>query len=615
MGAPAAARSVPAFAGVLCRSGGTRGDPGALRTGGPGCVRRADRAPGRAGGAGAGGRAGRRRAEPHTAPRADHRAGHHRHARARPPRRLGLPLHAWAADRPFADPVDDRAAARRGRHRHRRQEQPRAGVQPRGHRRCRPLPQHAQGPARRGLRLPRARPRPRRGRAGARHRARRLARLQPHRPRALAVRRRRRRQRGRGCARSGRCGAARGSRQRAAERDPCGAAAPCERYGDRRRAAHPFARSGRRAGRARGRARRRGEGLARCRHAAEHGRHRDARVTRPAQEGRRSRPPARRSRGPLVRVHRGRGIHPGPEPERPGVIMALGRLGAGGVLALLLYAPTALFAQRDSAEVVPGPRYGADRVQEFFLGANWRELWLTPIRAPVLDLGSFAGGLEPFRTGGNQSTTLHMYGADGRRYIFRSVDKFVQKALPPDLRGTPVGTLIQGQSCSLFRTAVVSVGPIQDAVGVLYPPARLYVMPDDPRLGEFREDFAGMLGVLFERPNEGPDETPGFAGSRRIVEMERMLERLIEDPEDRVDSREYLAARLIDFLINDTDRSEDQWRWARLERDGAYYRWRPIALDRDGMLMNSDGVLGAVARSFYPKLVAFGPRYPGRRSL
>ncbi len=295
--------------------------------------------------------------------------------------------------------------------------------------------------------------------------------------------------------------------------------------------------------------------------------------------------------------------------------MALGRLGAGGVLALLLYAPTALFAQRDSAEVVPGPRYGADRVQEFFLGANWRELWLTPIRAPVLDLGSFAGGLEPFRTGGNQSTTLHMYGADGRRYIFRSVDKFVQKALPPDLRGTPVGILIQDQTSSLFPTAEVSVGPIQDAVGVLYPPARLYVMPDDPRLGEFREDFAGMLGVLFERPNEGPDETPGFAGSRRIVEMERMLERLIEDPEDRVDSREYLAARLVDFLINDTDRSEDQWRWARLERDGAYYRWRPIALDRDGMLMNSDGVLGAVARSFYPKLVAFGPRYPGRRSL
>src|SRR5690606_21808724 len=371
---------------------------------------------------------------------------------------------------------------------------------------------------------------------------------------------------------------------------------------------------GRGAGRARGRARRRGEGLAGRRHAAEHGRHHDARAARALQEGWGSRPPARRSRGPLVRVHRGRGIHPGPEPERSGVIMVLGRLGAGGVLALLCV-PAALFAQSDSAQVVPGPRYEADRVQEFFLGANWRRLWLTPIRAPVLDLGTFAGGLEPFRTGGNQSTTLHMHGADGRRYIFRSVDKFVQKSLPPDLRGTPAGILIQDQTSSLFPTAEVAVGPLQDAVGVLYPPARLYVMPDDPRLGEFREDFAGMLGVLFERPNEGPGETPGFAGSRRIVEMERMLERLIEDPEDRVDSREYLAARLVDFLINDTDRSEDQWRWARLEREGAYYRWRPIPLDRDGTFMNSDGVLSAVARSFYPKLVLFGPRYPRRRSL
>lgn len=294
--------------------------------------------------------------------------------------------------------------------------------------------------------------------------------------------------------------------------------------------------------------------------------------------------------------------------------MALGRIGAGGVLALLCV-PAALFAQRDSAEVVPGPRYAADRVQEFFLGENWRHLWLTPIRAPVLDLGSFAGGLEPFRTGGNQSTTLHMRGADGRRYVFRSVDKFVQKSLPRDLRGTPAGILIQDQTSALFPTAEAAVGPIQDAVGLLYPPARVFVMPDDPRLGEFREEFAGMLGVLFERPDEGPDGTPGFAGSRRVVGMERMLERLVEEPADRVDSREYLAARLVDFLINDTDRSEDQWRWARPEREGAYYRWRPIPLDRDGAFMNSNGVLGGIARRIYPKLVAFGPDYPDRRSL
>ncbi|HEX7088907.1 MAG TPA: BamA/TamA family outer membrane protein [Longimicrobiales bacterium] len=292
-------------------------------------------------------------------------------------------------------------------------------------------------------------------------------------------------------------------------------------------------------------------------------------------------------------------------------------LGTGCVKAVLALAciPATLLAQTDSAQVVPGPRYEADRVQEYFLGENWRHLWLTPISAPVLDLGRFAGGLRPFRTGGNQSTTLHMYGADGRRYIFRSVDKFVQKALPPDVRGTPAGILIQDQTSALFPTAELSAGPIQDAVGILYPPVQLYVMPDDPRLGEFRETFAGMPGLIFERPNEGENETPGFAGSRRIVEMERMLERLRGNPEDRVDSREYLAARLVDFLIGDTDRSEDQWRWARFGPEGAY-TWRPIALDRDYTFVNADGALIAVAvRPLYPKLVEFGPRYPGLRSL
>ncbi|HEY8468992.1 MAG TPA: BamA/TamA family outer membrane protein [Longimicrobiales bacterium] len=294
--------------------------------------------------------------------------------------------------------------------------------------------------------------------------------------------------------------------------------------------------------------------------------------------------------------------------------MALGRERVWIVLALACN-PAMLLAQTDSAQVVPGPRYEADRVQEYFLGENWRHLWLTPVSAPVLDLGRFAGGLRPFRTGGNQSTTLHMYGADGRRYIFRSVDKFVQKALPPDVRGTPMGILIQDQSSAMFPAAELAAGPIQNAVGILYPPVRLYVMPDDPRLGEFRGTFAGMLGVIFERPDEGENETPGFAGSRRIVEMERMLERLRENPEDRVHSREYLAARLIDFLIGDTDRSEDQWRWARFGSEGAY-TWRPIALDRDYTFINADGALIAVAvRSFYPKLVEFEPRYPSLGSL
>ena len=38
--------------------------------------------------------------------------------------------------------------------------------------------------------------------------------------------------------------------------------------------------------------------------------------------------------------------------------------------------------------------------------------------------------------------------------------------------------------------------PLLEAVGLKSAPPRLYVMPDDPALGEFRQEFAGMLGTL-----------------------------------------------------------------------------------------------------------------------
>ncbi len=74
--------------------------------------------------------------------------------------------------------------------------------------------------------------------------------------------------------------------------------------------------------------------------------------------------------------------------------------------------------------VVPSRRYRAGGLKSFLLGDQYRDLWSTPIRVDVLDLKTFAGGLTVDRAGGaGQSLTLHMRGADGRSYVFRTVDK------------------------------------------------------------------------------------------------------------------------------------------------------------------------------------------------
>lgn len=262
----------------------------------------------------------------------------------------------------------------------------------------------------------------------------------------------------------------------------------------------------------------------------------------------------------------------------------------------------------DSVTIAAGGRYGAEGLKAKWLGESYRELWTTPIRVPVLDLDEHAGGLEIVgRSGGLQTKGLRLRGADGREYVFRSVDKTPHLTREPALRGTVIADLIQDQTSSLQPAAALVIPPILDAVGILHVNPKLVVMPDSPELGEFREEFGGVFGMVEERPNEPEDGGPGFRGFKRVIGTDRLLERLEEDPEDRVDARAYLTARLVDMYVGDWDRHFDQWRWAQDDRNGVRY-WVPIPRDRDYAFVDYDGFGMAVAREFVPNAVNFGPR-------
>ena len=274
--------------------------------------------------------------------------------------------------------------------------------------------------------------------------------------------------------------------------------------------------------------------------------------------------------------------------------------GAGG----------ALYAQvpGDTLTVAAGARYDAHGFIRFMNGANWRDLWVQPVRVPVLDVRTFAGGLTPLRAGGgNQSITLHFTDAQGMRWIFRSIDKFPERNLGAELTDTPASDIVQDHISALNPGSHFVMPALLEAAGVLHVRPRLFIMPDDPALGEHRRDFAGMLGELEERPDEGPDGTPGFAGSLSVKNTENFLDDLEDSPEHQLDEAEFLRARLVDMLVGDPDRGTDQWRFARFG-DGPY-TWRPIPADRDWALVRADGALVRLARRFYPKPVRFGDRY------
>ena len=291
-------------------------------------------------------------------------------------------------------------------------------------------------------------------------------------------------------------------------------------------------------------------------------------------------------------------------------------LGGAGLTWSRVAAQTGAPPAAQAAETVTaGVRYGAGWLHRLLLGAHYRDLWTTPVRVAVLDLGRFAGGLTPLRRGGGRETkSLRLQGANGRVYAFRSVDKDPTAALPPDLRQTFITGVVQDQISSSHPAGALVVAPLLDAAGVLNAAPHLFVMPDDPRLGAFRPEFGGMLGQLEERPPKDPEDEPEFGGATRVVTTAKLWEYLDRGPENRVDARAFLAARLLDLFVGDWDRHAAQWRWARLD-EGDARLWRPIPRDRDQAFSKLDGLLPWLAHFYFLDLVGFGPDYPNMIGL
>jgi Omp85 superfamily domain len=284
------------------------------------------------------------------------------------------------------------------------------------------------------------------------------------------------------------------------------------------------------------------------------------------------------------------------------------------VYAVLI--PFALTAQispiADTATVLttPGARYAASGLHQFFFGSNYRDLWATPIKVQALNLRTFAGGLTPVRShSGSQTKSLRFNGADGQSYQFRGIDKDPTAKFPPEIQKTIAARILQDGVSSSHPFGGLVAAALLQAAGILHVEPHLTVLPDDPALGEYRVEFAGMLGGIEERPNESDEESESFAGASKVIGPSRLFERMNKSPKDRVDARAFLAARLMDIFMGDRDRHRDNWRWARLG-DNSTAAWQPISRDHDEAFVKLQGLLPGLAKFYFLQLVMFGPEYP-----
>ena len=242
------------------------------------------------------------------------------------------------------------------------------------------------------------------------------------------------------------------------------------------------------------------------------------------------------------------------------------------------------FAFKDSVVISASDKYkNVNGFKKTFLGNNYRKEWSTPIALKVFNISKEQGGFTITGLGGGKQTkSLKLKDKNGKEWTLRTVDKDPEKALPDNLRGTLAQSIVQDMISASNPYAPLVVPVLAKAAGVVAAAPRFFFVPDDPAFGYYRPVFANTVVMLEDRE---PVAKPGDTKS-----TSKVLNKLYEDNDHRIDQPAVLKARLLDMLIADFDRHADQWKWQTLDT-GKGKLYSPIPKDRDQAFFNSDGLL------------------------
>ncbi|MCR5886506.1 hypothetical protein LRS06_01700 [Hymenobacter sp. J193] len=244
-----------------------------------------------------------------------------------------------------------------------------------------------------------------------------------------------------------------------------------------------------------------------------------------------------------------------------------------------------------SMTVTPGPQYQGGPGKRFFLGPLYRTSWTQPVQVPTLNLATDKGGLRPFgRGGGRQTTSLKLIAADSSEYVFRSVDKDVTKILPPELRNSIAADVLRDITPTAHPYSALAVSSLLDQTDILHARPRLFVLPDNQHLDSYRDQYAGLLGTLEDRPVDPKPNLPGFGGADEVRRSFSFFRQLYKDHDNRVDAVALGKARAFDMLVADFGKHEDNWKWAGYKQ-GNTTIYKPIPRDRDQSFTLWNGLL------------------------
>jgi hypothetical protein len=264
----------------------------------------------------------------------------------------------------------------------------------------------------------------------------------------------------------------------------------------------------------------------------------------------------------------------------------------------------------DSVTVKVHPSYNdVSGFHRLLFGENYRKEWAADTKLPVIKISEIYGGLTPVRIGGGfQTHSLRLVDKNGKEWVIRSVEKSPEKILPEEFQETFAKDWVNDAMSAQHPFSALIVPPLADAAHVPHANPMIGIISPDEKLGKYNKIFDNKVVLLEEREPGG-----------KSANTTKMIEDLLKDNDNNVDSHEFLRARLLDLLIGDWDRHSDQWRWKneKSKSDKSDF-YTAVPRDRDQVMYTNQGILPTIAAQPWlaPNLQGFnGEIYDVRYSL
>ena len=254
------------------------------------------------------------------------------------------------------------------------------------------------------------------------------------------------------------------------------------------------------------------------------------------------------------------------------------------------------FSQASSSDSILLPinsRYNeVSGLHRTFFGEGYRRIWSAPTNLKIFRL---QGEKDTFAVvnlgGGLQTKSIRLKDLRGKEWVLRSIQKYPERALPEKLKPTIAKTILNDQVITMHPYASLTVPVLAQSLGISHARPQIVYVPES---AELKESYAGLGNAVYLLEERASVDTLLTNTTDKIQQL------LQKDNDNSVNQKLVLRARLLDILIGDWDRHEDQWRWIKTKgEDGSVYL--PVPRDRDQAFYTTSGIFPWIVSHQYLK--------------